>query len=182
MRHHFLYIIGLCLITPFAADAAGLPANPWLQNTNRNIVQTNRNQNVNSDISESKAAELTEKLNNQMENYGNMLQQATDEAKTEAATKAQEIENVPSWHEIMDQVTPENSDEDAAQQQQETTSGSIDPAGIVEISRAISDAQAQYNRAKNTTGAYYNKAKNKLKQLEYEAQNSVNEVQKMLKK
>lgn len=182
MRHLFLYITGLCLGISFTADAAGLPANPWLQEANQNIVRGNQNKAESSGLSAAQAEEMAEKAHQQLENYGNMLQQATNEALPEAkaAVQTQEMENLPSWHEIMEQITPERSTADTAPQEKESPTASFDPAGMIQISKAVSDAQAQYNRAKATTGAYYKQAKNKLKQLEREAQNSVNEVQKII--
>ena len=185
MRSLIFYICGFCFSAILPALADELPANPWLR-SNAEEIRLRSNYNTAESAAE-QTARLTKSINEQLDNPQSQLMQIINESlpETERRSTASQQKNLPSWQELMSQINGNSatskSSGDTAKASQPSPIRKIS-SGTDELTRVLSDIERRYDQAKRTSNAYYNQAKRSIKNLEAEAENSVNEVQKMLKK
>lgn len=184
MRSFIFYLCGLVLLPVCAVCAADLPANPWLRAAVEEIPLQSNNANAYApDSAAARTAQITELINEQLDNPQSQLMQVINEALPEQQRQSSPSaqKNLPSWQELMSQLnigSPAPQASGSAKRATQVRKNPID--GYNEINRAMSDIERQYNKAKRTTNAYYNQAKRNIKQLGTEAENSVNQLKKMV--
>ncbi len=187
MRSFIFYALGFCCLAALPTYAQQLPANPWLRSENEEVRLLSNN-GASADNTAAKTARLTQSINEQFDNSQTQLMQIINESlpETERRSSASQQMNLPSWRELIPQVTidailPKSSGNTAGATQPASSPTKNFSSGTDEITRALADIERQYNKAKRTSNAYYNQAKSNIKKLGNEAENSVNQLQKMLK-
>lgn len=188
MRSFIFYVCGLCYLTALPAFAEQLPANPWLH-SETGEVKLRSNTDASAGTTASSAARLTQSINEQFDNSQTQLMQIINDSlpEPERHTSASQQMNLPSWQELMPQVNidsmlPKSSGNTAKATQQTSSPVKSFSSGTDELARTLADIERHYSKAKRTSNAYYNQAKSGIKKLENEAENSVNQLQKVLKK
>ncbi len=184
MRYGVLYILGLCLLLSFKAAAEALPANPWLQEDGRVWLKTA--EDTASANLDNEQIDLIKNINSQIEKSRGYLPQIANEALPQKQENPAKIK-LPSWNELFPQADTQSitlkmqaaSRKRAARQTSQSTSESS--SSNQEMFKTVSGIGKQYNQIKRTTNGYINKVKKGWNQLEKEAQNSIGQLQKMMK-
>jgi hypothetical protein len=189
MRYCGLYILGLCCFLSFSAVAEDLPANPWLQTGNDVWLKTGAD--TAKDSLSNEQIELIKNINSQIENAHDRLPQIANEAVPVAEKQAAKQIKLPSWGELFSQQDTSNmvnvmyniktssGKKLSAQNTANTQSNTKSSGG--DMLKNVSGIGEQYNQAKQTANGYVRKIKSGWHQLEKEAHNSINELQRMMK-
>ncbi len=182
MRFYSLYVCGLSCLLSLPVAAAGLPANPWIRTAVENMPISAE---TTPQTTETSAPEIKPEVKERFQDAQNQLIQVINEALPEQERQPSALlqKSLPNWKDLMSQVnfdslTTSKSSKPARSKPKKKASSS---AGSQEISRAMSDIEAQYNSIKRTSNAYYNQAKRNVKMLEREAENSIDQLKRMVK-
>ncbi len=186
MRHYLLYIIGLCTLAAFNVKAEGLPANPWIRGSVENLSISSPK--IDNSGASAQSSEVVRQINIQLQDSQTELVEIINEALPEQKRSSSAInqKNLPSWQDLMRQIKIGDTAFSAnalalPQQQKKVVKRKADSSHNTEVSRVISDIETQYKKIKKSSNSYYNQARRNIMQLEREAQNSVDELQRMIK-
>lgn len=175
--------------------AEGLPANPWAKsavqvadNPAVSVVNEHPSAIENRNISEQGNANLNPYLINIQENLdkADIQNRITDalqslesinENPTTKPSATPSSGSLPSWREFLPQadLSAFTAQSTTKPKKQKSASGND------EFSKAISDIEKQYKDIKRTTNSYYRSAVKNVRDVEQNAKDSVNKLQKMLK-
>lgn len=193
----FVFFLGIMFVNGAVSYAEGLPANPWAKaapQTTSNTIRSVVDESPTATDAQKAIEKSGEALNPYLINLQNNLEQADipgqignalqsleniNENPQQNQRSAPETAKLPAWQDLLPQADLSSLMPKSTPKKQISKPKSS--SGDDEFSKAISDIEKQYNSLKRTTNSYYKDAVKGAREIEKNAKDSVNKLQKMLK-